>query len=102
MSLPLIVLDCARDDLEQAIARYEQRVPGLGESLYWHVEETLDYIESNPRSYQVDFGIIRRAPTHRFPFSVYYRVLPDLVEVLAILHCRTDPSTVRSQLKSRH
>jgi hypothetical protein len=102
MSLPLIVLDCAVADLQQAIDQYDRRAPGLGESLYWQVEETIDFIEANPHSYQIDFGTFHRAPTHRFPFCVYYRVLPKVIEVVAILDCRRNPLTIRSQVRSRH
>jgi plasmid stabilization system protein ParE len=35
---------------------------------------------------------IRRAKVKKFPYNVYYRVRPDRVEVIAVLHGRRDPS----------
>jgi hypothetical protein len=104
MSRTLIVLDCAKEDVQKAISWYERQLPGLGDSLLLSVEATLDANACYPESYQIDFGMVRRAPTHRFPFAVYYRVLSQIVEVAAILDCRLDPSVVQSRfdIEPRH
>ena len=78
-------------------AWYNRRVPGLGSTFLFHVEECLDRIVHYPESYQLDFGVVRRAVTRRYPFAVYYRVLPQAIEVLAILDCRLDPQVVQTR-----
>ncbi|HEY4313342.1 MAG TPA: type II toxin-antitoxin system RelE/ParE family toxin [Pirellulales bacterium] len=98
MRLPLTLLDCAEADIAHAVSWYDRQVPGLGDSFYSHVARTLDAIEQFPASYQQDFGMVRRAITHRFPFAVYYRILTDTVQVVAILGCHLDPSAIRSRL----
>jgi hypothetical protein len=92
MSRPLELLTSARHDLEQAVAWYNCQVPGLGDSLLLHVDETLAWIERHPELYPIDFGSVRRALTRRFPYAVYYRVLANIVQVTAILDCRIDPA----------
>ena len=104
MSRPLTVLDGAEADIDHAVDWYEGQLPGLGDSFYSQVARTLDAIEQFPESYQRDFGMVRRAVTQRFPYAVFYRVLPDVVQVVAILDCRLDPSVIRSRIdaQSRH
>jgi plasmid stabilization system protein ParE len=104
MSRPLVVLDCAQEDLNEAVEWYDGQVPGLGDSLRLSVETTIDAVECFPESYQIDFGSTRRALTHRFPFAVYYRLRAQMVEVVAIFDCRLDPAEIRRRLDtdSRH
>ncbi|HEY4309311.1 MAG TPA: hypothetical protein VGN12_07650 [Pirellulales bacterium] len=103
MRLPLALLKCAEADIDHAVAWYGLQQPGLGQAFYSQVAHTLDAIEHFPESYQVDFGAVRRAITHRFPFAIYYRVLPDAIQVVAILDCRLDPTTARARVDTeRH
>lgn len=44
-----------------------------------------------PELYAPTFQSVRPAKLRRFPYVVYYRVLPDRIEVLAILHGSRDP-----------
>jgi toxin ParE1/3/4 len=48
-------------------------------------------VEKNPRVHQVIWQNVRRALFHRFPYGMFYQVLPDRVEVLAIHHLKRDP-----------
>jgi plasmid stabilization system protein ParE len=104
MTLPLSLLDCAEADIDHAVGWYDRQLPGLGGSFYSQVARTLDAIERFPKSYPLDFATVRRAVTHRFPHAVYYRILPDAVQIIAILDCRLDPLVVRSRIDavSRH
>ena len=45
-----------------------------------------------PRLGQIVWEDIRASRLRRFPYIVYYRVLSDRVEVLAVLHGRRDSS----------
>ena len=48
-------------------------------------------IEAMPELYVVALENIRRGKLRRFPYLVYYRVLADRVEVVAVLHGSRDP-----------
>ena len=41
--------------------------------------------------YAATFRGVRPAKLRRFPYVVYYRVLADRIEVLAVLHGSRDP-----------
>jgi plasmid stabilization system protein ParE len=36
---------------------------------------------------------VRRGKVRRFPYVVYYRVLADRIEVIAVLHAARNPQT---------
>jgi plasmid stabilization system protein ParE len=82
----------AERDIAQAQDDYESREPGLGNRFVEQVRSTINRIGQNPFQYQVvpdSFGS-RRAPVRRFPWSVWYQVLPDESVVIGCLAHRQD------------
>ena len=98
MSCPLNLADAVEADLIAAFKWYEHQFPGLGESFLSQVEYTLSRIWQFPESYQVNFGDFHCAPLRRFPYGVFYRARPHLIEVDAILDCRILPRRIEPRL----
>jgi len=48
----------------------------------------------------VPCGGIRKRPVHRFPYAVLYRVDPDEIVVVAVMHQRRRPDYWRSRIGS--
>ena len=46
-----------------------------------------------PELYGVILGDIRRGKLRKFPYVVYYRVLVDRIEVIALLHGSRDQNS---------
>ncbi len=92
MSLPLIFHPDVDEDIRDARDYYEVRRPGLGDAFVAAVEYVQARIEANPRMHQVIWRTVRRGLVRRFPYGVFYRVLTDRVEVLAVYHLKRDPS----------
>ena len=40
---------------------------------------------------------VRRSRVAVFPYHIYYRILPDRIEVIAIIHGRRDPALWKSR-----
>jgi hypothetical protein len=95
---PLRLADAIYLDMAVAIDWYERRLPGLGETFLKNVERTLQRIEQFPESYQIQFGNYRSAVVRRFPHGVFYRVMPDAAEIVAIFDCRMAPATIHARL----
>jgi toxin ParE1/3/4 len=55
------------------------------------VEQMLERIEAMPELYAAGFKGVRRGMLRKFPYVVYYRILPEQIEVLAVLHGSRDP-----------
>lgn len=81
----------ARVDLAEAFHWYEQRRNGLGYEFTRALRSTLQVIENNPEQYPIAVDDIRKAPLRRFPYVVYYVVLPAGVSVIAVMHSRRNP-----------
>lgn len=70
---------------------YEQHELGLGDAFAVRLEEILDGIKTMPEMYAVALGNVRRGKLRKFPYLVYYRILLDRIEVLAVLHGSRHP-----------
>ena len=92
MNTPVILRPEATQDLQDARNWYEGQRIGLGNTFAARAADTLDRLGSLPELYGVVWQDVRAAPIRRHPYIIYYRVHPDLVEVLAVLHARRDPS----------
>ena len=98
MSLPFRLHPLAEDDLVAAWSWYEEQVPGLGDRFLDAVRATIDAATEWPSSgspiIQDDEGTVveRRAPTPEFPYAVRYRVIDEVVVVMAVHHQRRHPA----------
>jgi toxin ParE1/3/4 len=103
LSLPLIVLDDAEDELRAAADRYEEQVPGLGAEFRIEIDQALQRISSLPRAGRPVPGRsgadVRRAFVRRFPFSIIYLVEPTVVWVVAFAHHRRRPGYWKSRVR---
>jgi toxin ParE1/3/4 len=88
--MSLRLLPEARDDIANAALWYDEQVDGLGDVFADEVERCLERIEAGPLRYPVTYKSLRRAITHKFPYSVYFRNRGDDVAVLAVLHQSRD------------
>lgn len=97
MSLPITLRPQAQDDLLEARDWYERKSVGLGDDFAAKVEELLSRIQLMPELYAATYRNVRQAKLRRFPYVLYYRVLTDGIEVLAVLHGGRDPRIWRSR-----
>jgi len=91
MSLPILLRPEAKADLLAARDWYEQQRAGLGDEFAEAVEQLLARIQIFPELYGVLLSKVRGGKLRRFPYVLYYRALPDRIEVLAVLHGSRNP-----------
>lgn len=84
-------LSPAREELIQTAEFYEARAPGLGDSFIAEVEHVIGLIRSNPVLGAAYVEDTRRILLQSFPFSVIYRIEPELILVVAFAHQRRRP-----------
>ena len=97
MSVPVDLRPAATQDLQDARDWYERQQPGLGAVFARRAAVALDGIGRLPELYGVVWQDVRVAPIRKHPHVIYYRVLADRAEVLAVLHAGRDPSVWRSR-----
>ena len=98
MNLAAVFRPEAVADVVEARGWYEEQDPGLGDAFAASVEEIVNRMKSMPRMYPVAHRDVRRGKLRKFPYLVYYRVHPNKVEVLAVLHGSRDPRLWRERI----
>jgi plasmid stabilization system protein ParE len=91
VSYAFVIRPEAEDDLTDARDWFEAQRDGLGLEFLDAVEDVFARIQEMPELHGVEFKGVRRAGTRRFPYVVYYRLLVQSVEVLAVLHGSRSP-----------
>src|SRR2546423_5912525 len=94
----LIYHPLARAELVDAAIYYERRVPDLGAQFRDEANQAAAKILEAPRRWRLIEADVRRALLVRFPFAIYYRILPDHLQILAIKHHKRHPEYWRYRL----
>ncbi|MBL8527836.1 MAG: type II toxin-antitoxin system RelE/ParE family toxin [Burkholderiales bacterium] len=94
---PVLFRPAAEADVGDAYVWYERQRPGLGDQFRAELKATLQLIAERPELLQVLHRDTRRAPLHRFPYSVFYRVYPEAIVVVACMHGRRSPERWHSR-----
>ncbi len=98
MKRELILRQEAEQDLVEAHAWYEERVPGLGAEFLAAVEQTLEYIQGNPDRFPLIYREVHRALISRFPYGVFFVFNDQRISILAIMHAAREPGKWRQRL----
>jgi plasmid stabilization system protein ParE len=91
MSLPVEFRPEAEVDLVSACDWYEGQQAGLSGAFLLGIEDALNRIKSMPQMYASVLPGTRRAKVQKFPYLIYYRILPRCIEVIGLLHSSRDP-----------
>ncbi|HXD86970.1 MAG TPA: type II toxin-antitoxin system RelE/ParE family toxin [Urbifossiella sp.] len=97
MKRKIIFRSLAEAEYLGAIAYYESQQPGLGEDFDYKVRQVIQTIARQPNRYPFAIRDIREAPTPRFPYCIYYRVLKTRIFILAVFHQSRDPKEWQSR-----
>ena len=89
--LPLTVVPKAEAEAREAARWYDVESPGLGAAFLEVVTQTLVEIVENPRRFPLIHRDVRRALLRRFPYGIFFRLRPDRIRVIAIIHLSRDP-----------
>jgi hypothetical protein len=86
-------------DVAETELWYESQRSGLGGEFHSEVSQIIDRLAETPFIYQIVYRDVRRAIVHRFPYLIWFRVLGQVVIVLACTHGRQDPGKVISRFR---
>lgn len=90
--------DEARDDLVDGAVFYGEQTNGLDEYFLKCLREDVEKLKSIGGVHEKYNGF-HRSLSKRFPYAIYYLVSRDLIDVVAILDCRSDPATINARLR---
>jgi toxin ParE1/3/4 len=81
----------AENEMIEAAAYYEAQQADLGKRFLAAVQDAINSILINPRLYPVVDLDVRRCLTKVFPFGVLFRIEPDEIVVVAVMHLARHP-----------
>ena len=81
----------AATDVRAAFEWYEQQREGLGEEFLAELARAEHKAASTPFSFRIVRRDTRRIMLRRFPYQLFYRVVADVVVVVACFHGRRSP-----------
>jgi len=81
----------AQDEFREAAGFYERQAAGLGDDLIAEVNRAVEGILKYPEAGPVVRWGARRRLVLRFPYAVIYRMEPEQIVVLAVMHTSRRP-----------
>lgn len=97
MAYEVVYKPLARAEVAEAFAWYAQPHIQMEDAFLAELEHTNRFLTSNPHLYAKAEGDLRCAHLNRFPYSLFYVVDGDTVNVLSCFHQYRDPKS-RSEL----
>lgn len=83
----------AKLDILEASEWYGEHSSALEERFENSLADSIATVLAHPRAFPEIEPRVRRALVPSFPYLAYYRLTPDTVLVLAVLHASRHPST---------
>ncbi|HSV28064.1 MAG TPA: type II toxin-antitoxin system RelE/ParE family toxin [Candidatus Omnitrophota bacterium] len=88
---PVVFTAAARAEMFEAADWYESHGPGLGARFVADMDVLVARLRERPQQFPRIRQEIRRALFRKFPYALYFRINPDLVQVIACFHASRDP-----------
>lgn len=90
--MPLELTPDPNADVDEVVAWYFETDQDVGVRFAIEVRRMINHIAEYPEASTEKMPGIRRAVLHRFPYSVFYAVGDELIEVFAVVHQHRDPA----------
>jgi plasmid stabilization system protein ParE len=97
VTLPVVWIPEANEDLQEARAWYDNIRPELGERFALAVEATVETIAEHPLQFPVVYRGRRRAGVRRFPYGIFFEAQEHRVVAIACFHGRRHPKRRQSR-----
>lgn len=92
-------LAAAEDELDEAVAYYNELTAGLGTQFAQEVREGLRRVVEFPNAWHPLGPRVRRYRLKRFPYGIVYAPLPSEIAVVAVMNLRKKPNSWKKRLK---
>jgi len=79
-------------EVDEACAWYDEHKEHLGDEFFQELERVLALILVNPQAFPLASQGRRKAHLKRFPYTIFYRIHPDRVRILAVRHDKRHPN----------
>ena len=90
----------AEAELIEAARFYQQRIHGLGARFLDSGDRAIKAILANPESFRIFKEDIRQTIMPKFPYTIYFRIHPDHLRILAFKHHSRHPNYWRDRIEN--
>jgi len=89
----IIILPLAKADIKTAANWYNKKQQGLGKRFTFHIKNTINFIETNPKATAIKYSQIRTTNVSVFPFMIHYFIdeINTSIVVTAVFHTSQNP-----------
>ena len=88
---PVVFTPAAREEFFGAADWYDAHGSGLGERFSADMDALVFRLGEHPQQFPRVRHDIRRAVLRKFPYSLYFRIMPHVVQVIACFHTSRNP-----------
>lgn len=88
---PVLFHSDADFEMTEAAIYYEAQQKDLGKRFLSAVQDSINHIRINPLLFPVIHVNTRRCITRTFPFSIVFRIDPEHIVIVAIMHQHRQP-----------
>ena len=81
----------AEKELEEIETHYDSLGEGLGDRFRNEIEVTISRILKFPNGWQPLSATVHRCRLSSFPYGIIYRITPNEIRLLAVMHLRRRP-----------
>lgn len=94
-SFSIELSDDAEDDFNKSYEyyHYHEDNPKVADALYISINHCFEIIKQNPNTFPIAYKNVRKYVIKKFPFVVYYRIVDEVIQVIAIFHTSRNPET---------
>jgi plasmid stabilization system protein ParE len=96
--LPVDYLPEARRDFDESFDWYAERSVRAATRFLVAVETAISAIAADPMRFAVVDEVHRECPVARYPFRIVYRIVPDRIVVVAVVHAKRRPGYWRGRV----
>lgn len=93
MDFDLTILPKAEEDIRRAWKWYAEKEINLESQFETYLEDSIQYVCSNPYKLQIRYQEIRVQYLKKFPFGIHFTVIDKEVLILAVLHTSQSPDS---------
>jgi plasmid stabilization system protein ParE len=95
MKRAVVLRRAAEKELDDSIARYEDKREGLGQEFWGVIEKHFQRIADTPELFPEVRGQVRRAVVRRFPFVIHFLIESDRIVILSVFHTSREPEQLK-------
>ena len=81
----------AQREIDEAFEWYRERSRNAASDFLDDLEAALARIADGPEHHPVVRGRLRRVLLTKFPYGIYYKIFPDMISVVGVIHGHRHP-----------